>query len=162
MKQPEKKKLCWNCEGSAPLQDENCPYCGVYLSPLSLSGRQGDLFDPPYRLGNRNDQEQVPAPPYAISPAEEQKKAEPSVLAMDAAEEESSEKTVIQEALLPLILLLSGSAFMLFGLALLLFSRHGVLTLHWNGSYWPFYLVVSLPMLVFGWRSLQQLSEGDR
>ena len=28
-----KKKLCWSCEGRVAKEAENCPYCGVYLSP---------------------------------------------------------------------------------------------------------------------------------
>src|ERR1700722_8685985 len=48
MSQKLKKKLCWNCDGSAALEVENCPYCGVYLSPLGAGGEEKEgIFAPP-------------------------------------------------------------------------------------------------------------------
>lgn len=43
-----KKKLCWNCEGLVALHLENCPYCGVYLSPTETATQSMSSFDPPF------------------------------------------------------------------------------------------------------------------
>ena len=151
-----KKKLCWNCEGRASFQDENCPYCGVYLSPLSISGKEDkedNLFAPPYRLDTSSEDNDVPPSPFA-APEEAKEEAKADILPA-----EGLQKPIINQlnsAIISLMLLLAGSVFLFFSLALLLFSRNGVLTLHWNGDIWFVYLILSLPMLFFGWRYLQQ------
>jgi hypothetical protein len=157
-----KKKLCWNCEGSTSFQDENCPYCGVYLSAMNLSGQESNesLFSPPYRMDEDKEEDQeVPVSPFA----EKEDAEEPTP------EEIAPEEAVnmiyddgMKKNLLALILLLIGSAFMLFSIALLLFSKNGVLTLHWNGSYWFIYLILGIPMLFFGWKVLEGIKDASK
>ncbi len=65
----------------------------------------------------------------------------------------SSKQELIKPDIAPW-LLLPGAVFFLFGLALYLFSQEGILTLRWNASYWSYYLVLSLPLLYFGWRQV--------
>ena len=149
-----KKKLCWNCEGRVSLEEENCPYCAVYLGPApDENGESKDILAPPYRIVE-TDEENVPPSPYKSELPEEQ-----------PAEEETTDLTVAKkdtkEVVLPLALLSAGSLFFLFGLILLLFSEHGVFTLTWNGEYWYFYLIFALPMLFFGWRALQKFDNED-
>lgn len=144
-----KTKLCWNCEGSAPVEEENCPYCGVYLGPGSESD-EGDLLAPPYRIHDQQTEEDILDSPYA--PEEE-----PELRDYEQPEEEEGD---MQSTITPLLLLLGGAVFLLFGLVLALFSQHGVFTLQWNGEYWYVYLLLAVPMLFFGWRSLQTL-EGE-
>jgi hypothetical protein len=155
-----KKKMCWNCEGRVTFQDENCPYCGVYLSPLNEGATEDkeDLFAPPYRMGGIEEEEEqaVPLAPYT-APQEAVAVAIPK----QAIEENHHESTGpflsadIKAAVLPLIFLLGGSVCFLFGIALLLFSQHGTLTLQWSGDYWFVYFIAALPMLLFGWKYLQ-------
>lgn len=156
MNEKPKKKLCWNCEGSVSLENENCPYCGVYLSSIAMSG-QGDkdtLFAPPYRLANSHADKEVPPSPFANSGTSEVASVSTQLDNTEIASRDSMKKIIMT-----LVLLLGGSGFLLFGLVLLLFSDQGVFTLHWNGSYWPLYFVFAAPMLFVGWRTLQQLHE---
>jgi hypothetical protein len=151
---PKKKKLCWNCEGNVSVEAENCPYCAVYLSPSGSSDK--DLHSPPYGKNQTETSSEIPASPFAsqdVAPSEATK----NDLSENSGEGFELMKNIIQ----PLLLLLAGSVFFIFGLALLLFSHNGVFTLRWNGSYWFFYLLLGIPMLFFGWLSLQQLSEEE-
>lgn len=155
-----KKKLCWNCEGRVACNEEHCPYCGVYLSP-ALCSREGSEDDDeeyreepergsPHHLGR----ERVPGG-RRPSTFDEEDEGEGSY------EEEEEVRTAVltsgevRKMAAPMGMLLSGSIFFLFGLALLLFSREGVLTLQWDGEYWYIYLGLSLILLFLGWRSLQ-------
>jgi hypothetical protein len=144
----EKKKLCWNCEGSASFQDENCPFCGVYLSPLSISGTGLDAqLNPPYKLDE--EQDEIPDAPYASSQEADDDHKEETV---------DGEASDVRTIALTMALLLSGIALTLFSFALLLFSHNGFFTLRWNADFWILYLLVACPLLFFGWRFLQRIN----
>lgn len=160
MKATPKKRLCWNCEGNVPVNLENCPYCSVYLSTPSAeeAKEEEDEHTPPYRLVSSADDQKVPASPFSAlesaDPKEEnQAKADPAEAAATM-----NEMKVIA---LPLVLLLAGSICFLFSLLMLLFSEGGLLTLQWNGSFWYIYLLIALPMLYFGWHSLQHVDKDE-
>lgn len=144
-----KKKLCWNCEGRVNLDQVNCPYCAVYLGPAPDQENEPDALSPPYKLVETED-ESVPASPYA---AAEEKQEEP--VAVDLTESKRDLKKVI----LPLALMSAGSMFSLFGLILWIFSEHGTFTLTWNGDHWYVYVLIALPMLLIGWRTLYRFEE---
>lgn len=159
MVKPSKNKLCWNCEGSVSLQEENCPYCGVYLSPSDedlIEEDVNDLFSPPYSLEEEAEERlsSVPASPYGHE--EEETHAE-SV--GEVAKKMRSSADDVKRVIIPLTLLLSGTVFFLFGLALFLFSRKNVFILQWNGAYWHFYLMFGVFALVVGWRALSRVEE---
>lgn len=154
MSRKEKKKLCWNCEGDVPRSVGNCPYCGVYIHPSDDSDDDDDdlVISPPYQLNpDRKDNEEVPVPPYAVK----------ENIAKDPSEITKENGTVdrIQQVLIPLVTLLVGSVFLLFGLVLWLFSDKERLIVTWEIKYWPFYLFLSIPLLFFGWKKLEQLSD---
>lgn len=160
-----KKKMCWNCEGRVTFQDENCPYCGVYLSPLSEDKKEDkeNLFAPPYRVEEVEEEEEqaVPLAPYN-APQEVVAAVIPQKSSQIEHQEDHSGpflSTDIKAAVLPLIFLLGGSVCFLFGIALLLFAQHGTLTLQWSGDYWFLYFAAALPMLFFGWKYLQSPEE---
>lgn len=137
-----KKKLCWNCEGGVSFEEENCPFCGVYLSPHGDEGddeEESDFFTPPYPTEKEED---TPAP----------KPVQKEIVAQESD---------LKKVAVPVTLLLSGTVFFLFGLALFLFSRGGLFILRWNGSYWHLYLGFGLAALFFGWKSLNNLSESE-
>lgn len=149
-----KKKLCWNCEGSASFEDEHCPYCGVYLNPLGGTEEQENhLFNAPYRLAEQDEQE-IPSSPFADK-AEEIAAINSKIIQKDPIPLQTSET---KQILLPLVFLISGLMLFLFGIALALFSNHGALVLRWDASYWFLYFLISAPMLFFGWKTLNQLS----
>lgn len=153
---PTKKKLCWNCEGSVSLQEENCPYCGVYLSPSDNEGvEEGieDLFSPPYRIESRADS--IPPSPFVSKEIKEE------VTSMHVAKEMKHSSDDLKRVIIPLSMLLSGTVFFLFGLALFLFSRKGIFILQWNGGFWYYYLAFGMLALVFGWKALSTIEESD-
>jgi hypothetical protein len=160
MKAKPKKKLCWNCEGNVSLQIENCPYCGVYVSPGNED--KENLFSPPYGPQVENKQD-IPTPPYAVN----SHTLEGSTTAQDSDLQETEDEKALDEIveikhfIQPLVLLLAGSVFFIFGLTLLLFSHQGVFSLKWNGNYWFLYLLISLPMIGFGWIALQRMKDLD-
>lgn len=144
-----KKKLCWQCDGRVDMQEENCPFCGVYLSPVFSGQDEGKhTLTPPYRLVT-TEEETIPKAPYA--PSEEVTKEEESPL--------SIESSSVRQTILTMALLFAGSILLFFGSLLMIFSENGFLTLRWNGEYWYLYLILAMPLLFFGWRGLNQISE---
>ncbi|MCE2983582.1 MAG: hypothetical protein LW832_08460 [Parachlamydia sp.] len=140
-----KKKLCWNCEGNVPKDLDNCPYCAVYLQGIGDDANAGWIPD---EISN-----EIPPPPYQIQ--EEIKK-----------EEQEANNYPLQinfnqlkQDVLPALFLMGGSVFFLFGIILTLFSENGVFTLQWQSHYAPYFLFISLPLIFFGWKFVQQLEE---
>lgn len=147
MNKPAKSKLCWNCEGTVSVAEETCPYCGVSVIPASLDGTY-DGFSPPYRA---SQDDSVHHSPYASVQMEE-KQTEVTEAVIDEAPDNEMRKSMFA-----VIFLLAGSVFFLFGLVLVLFSHHGVFTLQWDATHWYIYSLISLPLLVLGWRSFLHL-----
>jgi membrane protein implicated in regulation of membrane protease activity len=54
-----------------------------------------------------------------------------------------------------------GSIFFLFGVVLILFSQNGTLTLQWQGQDGIYFLLFAIPLIIFGWKFLQQLETND-
>jgi hypothetical protein len=161
-----KKKLCWNCEGNVSVKEVMCPYCGVSLHPSTNGGKEGqkDHLNPPYKLVNPAHEQHIPLPLYAPT-AEETEESEPEK-EVDQEEEKNHSKlplfnsaTEASKVVITLALLIGGSIFFIFSLALLLFSDEGYLTLRWNGSFWFVYLLISIPMLIYGWKFIQTLDD---
>lgn len=138
-----KTRLCWNCEGSVSIAEETCPFCGVSVVPASLDPSPLNNFAPPYSI----DKSTSLTSPYIVNNeqfSQVQEELEPSI--------DEFKKTIIATSLL-----LTGSVFFIFGLALMLFSTDGVFILRWNGTLWFIYSALSLPLLLLGWRSLMKL-----
>lgn len=150
-----KKKLCWNCDGNIEKLSDNCPYCGVYLHTPPAD--EDDSWNPPYKLSlfSKEDQEEIPAPHYQAQ--EEEAQADEPATDVDSGD--NTTFTQFRSEILPIILLLAGSSFFLFGTVLLLFSHNGTLILQWNGSNWIYFLLLALPCVFLGWRSLGQNEE---
>jgi hypothetical protein len=131
----QKKRLCWNCDGTVDVHLSHCTYCGAELL---------------------RDQE-----PLDQMPQDEEEEAifdeEESPFSNDEEEEEEEHEParVRQRSLtLPFMLMVPGTLLGLFGLMVWLFSHDGALELRWDASYWYIYVLLSLPLLVFGWRAL--------
>lgn len=150
----QKKKLCWNCEGRVTFTQENCPYCGVYLSPSSEGdGKDANLI-PPYKLAASDDE--VPSSSFA-------KKGETAAAAAidTTAPVEEAPKDDIRNLIMTMAMLIMGSGLFLFAIVLMLFSEEGSFMLRWQSDNWYIYLILSLPMLFMGWRYLQNMSENN-
>jgi hypothetical protein len=152
-----KKKLCWNCEGNVSKQIDNCPYCGVYLH--SMESEEENLWNPSYR-SSPNDEEDVPVPPYQASSTgpESSSSTDDSLEQTDSIKIFSGLLDQIKKDILPVLLLMGGSLFFLFGTILFLFAdQDGTLTLRWKADLWIYFLAISLPSIYFGWSFLQQI-----
>jgi hypothetical protein len=150
MNAPTKKRLCWNCEARVSLSEENCTYCGVYLSPATFPGLQQE-DDIPAPMYKPEGETSIPKSPYGemFEEHSSHKSSQTSHQQLPAAPELIFEP--LKSVALSLGLLLGGSIFFLFGLILFLFSAEDTFTLQWNASYWYVYLLLSAPMLYFGW-----------
>lgn len=154
-----KKKLCWNCEGNVSLKAEICPYCGVSVVGLP-SEMSSETPVAPYRLVNPSQESSIPISPYMEEDSEsfEDLENEPKIEA-EVEHRDGRDKDDTKKVVLVLALLLLGSVFLLFGFVLFLFSEQGYLTLHWHSGYWFVYLVLAIPLLFFGFRSLHTIQD---
>lgn len=153
MSAKQKKKLCWNCEGSAPVTEENCPYCGVYLSQITFGGNDS-LYPSSKQFSGEKEHDTVPGG-FCVSETAENLSISETAINSTLDEKPSSES--IQLIVLPLSLLLSGSILALFSISMFLFSHEGIFTLQWSSYYWYFYLFASFILLGAGWWKLQSL-----
>lgn len=157
-----KKKLCWNCEGNVSKDAINCPFCGVYLRrdedlDNDYEDEEEDPLTPPYKMINPIEtQAAVPQPPYPASEVIEQPPLSENSKKWNAP---IGKLTEWKAVFVPILFLLSGSVFLIFGMILSLFSKGGILTLQWQGSLWIWYFVLAFPLLYFGWRTLKNLDE---
>ena len=153
MTKSEKKKLCWNCEGSVSRTIDNCPFCGVYLNPEESSSEEEAVEElkAPY-VPSQESSREVPNAPY--QPVTEEREA---VLRFEAADEPYS--PLFKEIVLPLLLLTSGAIAVLFAFLLLFFSVNGKLTLQWDAEFWYFYALAAGPLLFAGYYLLRPLQK---
>lgn len=137
MNKKNDKRLCWNCDGYVEFQLAQCPYCSVALTapeaPLPAI-------------------QEAPASPYGdISVSPEEWKA-----AMSKSEETSeAEESKTKNETLAFLMLLPGVVFLLFGLALMVCAKDGILMLEWRESFAYFYILGAVPLLLLGWRTLR-------
>lgn len=156
-----KKKLCWNCEGSVSIKEDNCPLCGVYIgADLDRDDSKHRDFDedlePPYDPSLMQDQT-IPDSPYVS-----QNLTQDLDNTTDQSKEPIDQEKVsgdFKQLIMSLGLLMGGSVFFLFGFAVFLFAKHGVFTLQWNATYWIAYLLIGLILGFWGWRRLQAIEE---
>lgn len=178
-----KKKLCWNCDASVPLDSETCLYCGVGVtSAISEEDEEPKVAMPPPLYGklpgrgalaaqapSNPPQNHVKEPQIAVNkkrviPPQTGVRPKPPVMKL----REEASTDIPQEALsiqrqpntmLSLFLLLGGSTFFLFGLVILLFSDQGALILRWNRDQALIYLGLGCVFLLAGWRFILRIEE---
>lgn len=164
MSAKQKKKLCWNCEGNSPITEENCPYCGVYLSQMTFGNdhqSHESLYPSSKKIENKplegidKESNLLPGGFYTSEIAESLSVKEP--IGQFNSESKSLSSAGMQFIVLPLSLLLSGSVFALFSLSMFLFSHEGTFTLQWSSHYWYLYLFVSFILLGLGFWKLESL-----
>lgn len=154
MNKVSKNRLCWNCEGSVSMAEEICPFCGVSVVPASLETPVTSNFAPPYAPHDVHSGSIPPSPytSYEETPRDHLKEAVQSI------EEQEPSLDEFKQTVQAVTLLLGGSVFFIFGLALMLFSSpDGVFVLRWDGTLWFMYTLVSIPLLLLGWRALLRL-----
>ena len=143
-----KTKICWNCETIVTPYDENCSFCGVYLSPSTDDDKE-DLYN-------------ILTPPYRMVKSQEDTENEDVNLTSfneEASNSESLDHLPISNKLVitTIVFLILGSIFLLFAAMMLVFSQDGFLTMRWNADYWYVYLSLALPFLFIGWKCLHKI-----
>ncbi|MGK5594385.1 MAG: hypothetical protein ACSNEK_03390 [Parachlamydiaceae bacterium] len=121
---------------------ENCPYCGVYLSPDHQEGFNLDLLKAPYPL----HEEETPTANSETIDEQDQE-------ALDVEEEGNSflqEKILSHSAPISSLFLTLGVFFSLFAIVLFFFEENGFLILKWNAKYWYVYGAIAVPSLILG------------
>ena len=153
MNKSARKRLCWNCEGSVSVSEETCPFCGVSVIPAFLEGAEASDFAPPYAT-SRDSDFGIPQSPFKF---QDEEFSDVDSQVNQKEEEGQINIDEFKSTAVAVTLLLSGSVFFLFSLALALFSHHGVFTLQWDAEYWFIYTILAIPLFFFGWRSLMKL-----
>lgn len=155
MNEQVKKKLCWNCEGSVAKHLETCPYCGVYLSPSQQDlqeapPKSSKSLNPPFPSSKKSAASISGKPPFQDESATAEE---------EEVHEESESEREEGSFLSPLLMFIAGTSFGLFGLSLWLFSEGGRLTLSWSEDWASVFMLIALPLLIFGSRSLIRLED---
>lgn len=144
MKAKKRQKLCYNCEGEVDLDVIVCPFCAA-----DLREEKPEQSSPPYHHHLKNLDTQKALYPSSHTPPEREEVAAPEL-----AITEEEDETETRSSYAPIILLTFGAQLLLLGLFMLLFSNQGTLTLQWDTRFWYFYLLASLPLLIFGYKAL--------
>ncbi len=152
MKPKKRQKICFNCDGEIDLDVIVCPYCAADLREEKPE-QQRPIFPPEGTTKNQKTMESLyPSSPriHADLPQEDAPAAP-----AEAIEEPSEAKS--KNIFGPTILFTLGVQLCLFGLLMVLFSHKGVMVLRWDARLWFLYVFASIPLLVFGYRSLSKL-----
>lgn len=179
----DRTKVCLSCEADVNLEATYCPFCGADLSTAPVESASAfspspderfeaqplkeslaSLYKPPYSVRNRRGlgvpDERVETTFTRAEPAKEDPLSYYEQGKVGKKVEEKVE-VVEQErqigGVLPLVLLLIGTVFLVLAIALFFFSSNGVLTLEWKSSYWFLYALLSLPFLFLAIRLLKKL-----
>jgi hypothetical protein len=154
-----KKKLCWHCEGNVARDSDNCPFCGVYLHASEM--QEDPAWNPTYSPSSAT--EEIPTPLYRIEPdgeeVEEQEKG-----ALHNPSKVFAWRSLFRQFkqdIFPILFLMMGSVFFLFGIVLVLFSQNGTFTLQWQERDGLYLLLFAMPLIGFGWMFLQQVENED-
>lgn len=144
--------MCYNCEGEIDLDVIVCPFCAADLREEKPE-QQRPTYNPTASVKNLNTQQSLYPPHYAAkAPAQEEAVAgDPQQMAPALPEEEA--KSIFG----PMTLLTLGAQLLLFGILLFLFSNKGIMILKWDARLWFLYIFASIPLLIFGYKSLSKL-----
>jgi len=147
MKTKKRQKLCYNCDGEIDIDVIVCPFCAADLREEKPEQRYGSYIthvDSSYRNPHRRSQTEEEA-----NPEEFVEEEDPTFF-------EEEEEETRKSAVLPTVLFTLGVQLCVLSLLMLLFSHNGVVLLKWNARYWFLYMLVSAPLVFFGYRSLQR------
>lgn len=161
MQSQKRQRTCWNCEGAVSLEALYCPFCGSDMQQEEESmgeepsAQYAPVYEPPYSPSQRG---------YGV-PAEVRTdfyhQDHSSYSGRQETESEELPAKKSEAGLWPLLFLSMGMNLMTLGLLLFFFSDRGKLILEWNSYYWFIYCILSVPLLMFGWKLLQASTYQD-
>lgn len=153
MKPKKRQKLCYNCEGEVDLDVIVCPFCASDLR-AEKPEQTRPVYSPAASLKNLNTQQSLYPPQYAQKSLQENAEAIEEPVEQEMGADATEEPRNIFG---PTILLTLGAQLLLFGILMFLFSHKGSLILKWDARFWFFYVLASVPLLIFGYRSVSRL-----
>ncbi len=145
VKAKKRQKLCYNCEGEVDLDVIVCPFCAADLREEKPEQQAPQLQQ---SFKNIDTQQSLYPPPYSPRVRE----IEEEVQSAQVGEEPKGSYGSV-------ILLTLGAQLLLLGLFMLFFSSKGSLILKWDARFWYFYIIASIPLLIFGAKSLNKINQ---
>lgn len=146
--------MCYNCEGEIDLDVIVCPFCAADLREEKPE-QQRSNYSPSASVKNLNTQQSLYPPHYA--PKTAAPAAEEAVMNEEPQMEQIVESEETKNVFGPTILLTLGAQLLLFGLMMGLFSHKGAMILKWDARFWFLYVFASIPLLIFGYKSVSKL-----
>lgn len=145
MKPKKRQKLCYNCEADVDLEVIVCPFCAADLREEKPE-QQRPAYNQTTSVKNFNTQQSLYPSQQAPMATVQEEKEEEAVLE----EEPENSKTTFGGT----ILFALGSQLFLLGFLMCFFSKDGHLSLQWDARLWYIYIFASIPLLIFGYRFL--------
>lgn len=151
MEKKKSLKLCNHCDGQIELDSVFCPYCGTEVR-AEKEGQTNERGRTSKSLSAEETLSSLYPPPYQPKGLEAPFEKE-AVMATEESKKEVNESS----ALWPILCLSVGFNFLLLSLFLLLFSGRDELIFKWNTHLWFVYLIISAPLIYFGYRRSSQI-----
>lgn len=148
MKPKKRQKLCHNCEGEIDVDVIVCPFCAADLREEKPEQKFASFVSTTQPMHPKEAPE--PLYPSAVSRTE----AIREEIEEEVKESSGDQKTNV---FVPTVLFTLGVQLCVFGLLMLLFSHKGAVILKWDARFWFFYVLASIPFLIFGYRHLSRL-----
>lgn len=144
--------MCYHCEGEVDLDVIVCPFCASDLREEKPEKIHSG-YNPSLSLKNLNTQQSLYPPHYSPREVQEEEEEEVAEEPQMVAESGEEERSIIG----PTILMTLGAQLLLFGLFMLIFSHKGTMLLKWDARMWFLYVFASVPLLIFGYKSISKL-----
>ena len=152
MKPKKRQKLCHNCEGEIDIDVIVCPFCAADLREEKPEQRFSSYVSSTQQMNQKQTTQSLY--PTSSTHREEPEEGPEETLETSAAEILEEKKNTM---FAPTILFTLGVQLFVFGLLMLLFSHKGTVILKWDARFWFFYVLGSIPFLIFGYKTLSKL-----
>jgi len=144
-----KSEECKNCDGCPA---ECCKYVAIEIdTPEDID----DFEDIKWYVSHKNITTQQSLYPSHYPREEEaptQDTEEPTHQAERLVDDEEP-KSIVG----PTIMITLGVQLLLLSFFMLLFANDGIMVLRWDARFWFFYMIAAVPLLIFGYRSVDRL-----
>jgi len=155
MQQPQRTKMCPNCEGDVGMEMSICPYCGSSVFNKNEKLANQKVSDDVKTLSYEETLASLYPPPYKPKVIDTPTSYEKEETNNETEKEEFQENE--KASLVPTVLFWIGVNVLVFSLILFFFSKDGFLYFKWNASFWYLYSLISFPFLYFGFKGLKNL-----
>ncbi len=152
MKPKKRQKLCHNCEGEIDIDVIVCPFCAADLREEKPEQKFSSYVSSTQQMNQKQTTQSL----YPASSMHREELPQNAQEAIETSVEETLEEKK-NTMFAPTILFTLGVQLFIFGLLMLLFSHKGTVILKWDARFWFFYVLGSIPFLIFGYKTLSKL-----